>query len=168
MVTFKELNIEDIDRFWNFLNALDRETSYMMYEPGEREQRTDIQELRTDIQSNVKSGRDFLQIAVDDHEIIGYIRAERGGFNRTAHTAYIVIGILRDHSGKGIGTAFFRHLDQWAEANGVIRLELTVECHNENARHLYEKSGFKIEGTRVRSMLVDGSFVDEYYMSKLL
>jgi len=29
-----------------------------------------------------------------------------------------------------------------------------VECHNEAARKLYEKSGFKVEGIRAKSMLV--------------
>ena len=78
------------------------------------------------------------------------------------------MGVLRDYSGKGIGTTFFKNLDKWARQHGVHRLELTVECHNHAARHLYEKSGFKIEGTRVKSMLVEGNFVDEYYMAKIL
>ncbi|MBD5104415.1 MAG: GNAT family N-acetyltransferase [Ruminococcaceae bacterium] len=168
MVTFKNLEIGDIEGFWSFLNTLDAETNYMMYEPNEREQCTDIQELRDDIQRNVINGNDFLQIASENNKIIGYIRAERGKFNRIFHTAYIVIGILKAHSGKGIGTAFFENLDKWAEENGIVRLELTVECHNEAARHLYEKSGFLIEGIRARSMLVEGVFVDEYYMAKIL
>ncbi len=105
---------------------------------------------------------------MDDDKIVGYIRAERGKYRRVFHTAYIVVGILRDYSGKGIGTRLFENLDKWAGENGVRRLELTVECHNHAARHLYEKSGFKIEGIRAGSMLVDGNFVDEYYMAKIL
>ena len=30
-------------------------------------------------------------------------------------------------------------LNCWAKENGIKRLELTVECCNETARHLYEK-----------------------------
>jgi RimJ/RimL family protein N-acetyltransferase len=33
---------------------------------------------------------------------------------------------------------------------------------------LYEKAGFVVEGTRRDSMLLDGSYVDEYYGAKLL
>ena len=73
-----------------------------------------------------------------------------------------------DYRGKGIGTSFFEMLNCWAKENGIKRLELTVECCNETARHLYEKSGFKIEGTREKSMFVNGSFVDEFYMAKIL
>ncbi len=168
MTIFKELCIEEVDCFWNLLNTLDIETNYMMYEPKERMQCTNIQELSVDIWNNVINGNDFLQVASEDDKIVGYIRAERGRFRRNFHTAYIIVGILRDYAGKGIGTTFFKNLDKWASQNGVHRLELTVECHNYATRHLYEKSGFKIEGTRAKSMLVEENFVDEYYMAKIL
>ncbi len=168
MITFKGLRIEEIECFWNLLNTLDNETNYMMYEPKERAQCTNIQELCADIKSNVINGADFLLIASEDDKIVGYIRAERGKFRRNFHTAYIVVGVLRDYAGKGIGTTFFKELDKWASQNNVHRLELTVECRNHAAMHLYKKSGFKIEGTRAKSMLVEGNFVDEYYMAKIL
>lgn len=168
MIICRNLGVEEVEDFWNFLNALDVETNYMMYEPNEREQRTSIQELKDDIQSNVINGNDFLQIATEDNKIIGYIRAERGKFNRISHTVYIVIGILKNYSGKGIGSTFFENLDKWAKENNIIRLELTVECHNKVARRLYEKNGFEIEGIRAKSMFVEGEFIDEYYMAKIL
>lgn len=168
MVVYRKLNMVDIENYWDFLNTLDVETNVMMYEPTERRQRTNIQELKQDIHTNVINGNDFLEIAIENDKIIGYIRAERGRFNRIAHTAYIVVGILKDYSSRGIGTAFFQDLNQWAREHGVIRLELTVECHNKAAKHLYEKNGFQIEGIRRKSMLVEGKFIDEYYMAKIL
>ncbi len=140
MIIFKELCIEEVDRFWDLLNALDTETNYMMYEPKERAQCTNIQELSADIRSNVINGNDFLQVASEDNKIVGYIRAERGKLHRNFHTAYIVVGILRDYAGKGIGTKFFENLDKWASQHDIHRLELTVECHNHAARHLYKKA----------------------------
>ena len=59
-------------------------------------------------------------------------------------------------------------LDEWAGKNGIVRLELTVECVNTGAKNLYEKNGFKVEGIRPKSMKVNGRFVDEYYMGKIL
>lgn len=168
MLYYRTLELNQIDDFWELLNNLDAETDYMMYEPNERMQITNVQELKNDIENNVILGNDFLQVAIDNQKIVGYIRAERGTFNRIRHTAYIVVGILKDYRGKGIGTSFFEKLNCWATENGIKRLELTVECHNETARHLYEKSGFKIEGTRKKSMFVNGSFVNEFYMAKIL
>lgn len=78
------------------------------------------------------------------------------------------IGILKKYRGKGIGTTFFNNLDLWAKTNNIVRLELTVECCNNTAKNLYEKNGFKIEGIRKKSMFVAGSFVDEFYMAKIL
>lgn len=136
MIVFNELCIDEVECFWNFLNALDTETNCMMYEPNERDQCTNIQELKADIQSNVVEGNDFLQIAVEDPKIVGFIRAEREKYNRIFHTAYIVVGILKDYHRKGIGTTLFENLDKWAKENSILRLELTVECHNKAAIHL--------------------------------
>lgn len=86
---------------------------------------------------------------------------------RIKHTAYIVVGIREAHRGKGIGTKFFSELDLWAKENLISRLELTVMCPNVIAKHLYEKNGFEIEGIKKKSMLVDGVYVDEFYMAKL-
>ena len=82
--------------------------------------------------------------------------------------AYIVVGIRRTYQRKGIGTEFFSLLDSWAKENGIVRLELTVECENSGAKSLYEKHGFEVEGLRQKSMNVNGKLVDEYYMGKIL
>ena len=59
--------------------------------------------------------------------------------------------------------------ERWArERGGIHRLELTVMAHNFKAVALYERAGFTIEGSRRHSLLVDGSYVDEHYMAKLL
>lgn len=59
--------------------------------------------------------------------------------------------------------------DRWLlQVTCFTFLELTVECPNRAAKHLYEKSGFKVEGIKTKSMLVNGNYVDEYYMAKIL
>ena len=58
-------------------------------------------------------------------------------------------------------------MDLWAKEILITRLELTVMCPNIVAKHLYEKNGFKIEGIKKMSMLVDGEYVDEFYIAKL-
>lgn len=40
--------------------------------------------------------------------------------------------------------------------------------HNESAIRLYEKMGFKKEGLKENSLIVNGKYVDEYYMGKIL
>jgi len=41
-------------------------------------------------------------------------------------------------------------------------------AHNARAIRLYKRMGFAIEGTKRQALLVNGTYVDEYYMAKLL
>ena len=168
MIEYRSILEQDAPAFWQFLNTLDGQMSFMMYEPGERARRTSLTALTEDIRQHVVPGGDFLDIALEDGVIVGYLRAERGAYSRVCHTAYVVTGVLEGCRGRGIGTALFTRLEAWARANAVTRLELTVECPNEAARRLYERMGFTVAGLRKRSMLVDGHPVDEFYMARLL
>ncbi|WP_334298989.1 IS200/IS605 family transposase [Coprococcus comes] len=73
---YKKIEIEEMEHFWSLLNALDAETNFMMYEPNERKQHMDIQELKTDIYHSVIHGNDFLQIAKADNKIVGYLKGK--------------------------------------------------------------------------------------------
>lgn len=164
----RSVKTEDAESFFHMMCMLDNETPFMMYEPDERESKTpDISGLKGRIDDAV-SGGDLLLVAVEEEEIVGYIWAERGKLNRILHTAYIVVGIREAYRHQGIGTEFFKKLDEWARENNIVRLELTVECANTAAIHLYEKNGFVVEGRRMKSMKLDGEFVDEFYMAKLI
>ena len=163
----RPIQLEDAELFFSMMCFLDNETPFMMYEPGEREKTTDAAELRKRIDEAI-SMNDFLLIAEERDTIVGYIWAERGRMNRILHTAYIVVGIRKAYQHQGIGTNFFRGLDEWARRNSIVRLELTVECANTAAKHLYEKNGFVVEGRRMKSMKIGDEFVDELYMAKLL
>lgn len=80
----------------------------------------------------------------------------------------MVVGIRAGYRGRGIGTEMFKRLDAWAVSQEITRLELTVRKDNEAAVHLYEKSGFVIEGLRKNSMRVGGAYADEYYMATFI
>ena len=167
-MNIRKITENDVENFYNMMCRLDGETEFMMYEPGEREATTkDLSRLKAAVNEAVM-GNDLLLVAEDGGEIAGYIWAERGKLNRIRHTAYIVVGLLERYRGQGIGTAFFEMVNDWAADNGVMRLELTVECENTAAVRLYEKSGFKIEGTRPKSMKVNGRLRDEYYMGLII
>ena len=168
MITYRTLNINEAQSFWNLMNQLDYETKYMLYEPGERaEKASNVSKLEGVIKESVE-GDDFLLAAESNGQLVGYISAQKGSLNRIAHTAYIVVGILKDYRNKGIGSEFFKRLDAWAFEKKVSRLELTVVCENEIAKHLYEKNGFEVEGIKKKSVLADGTFLDEYYMAKII
>ncbi|GLC81802.1 GNAT family N-acetyltransferase [Lacrimispora brassicae] len=161
----RPVNTGDSRSFLDMLKQLDRETSFMMLEPGER--MTTVEDMQANIRNMGPSGSLTL-ILEDEERIAGFLSASRGTAARIRHRAYIVTGILKDYRGKGLGEKLFKELEKWALEHQVTRLELTVMTHNEAAIRLYKRMGFKIEGTKEKSLLVNGTYVDEYYMGKIL
>lgn len=98
----RPMTLDDVENFYHMMCWLDEETEYMMYEPGERQLKSNnLDDLKERIEVAV-SGEDFLMVAVNDNEeIVGYIWAERGKMNRISHTAYIITGIVRHIIGRG-------------------------------------------------------------------
>jgi len=145
---------------------LDRETSFMLLEPGERTE--DSTEVAAYLSSMAGTANSVVIVAETAGGLAGYAEARGGGFHRNRITAHVVIGVLAAAGGQGIGSGLLRELELWAPAHGILRLELTVMAHNQRARRLYERMGFAVEGRRRECLLVDGHLVDELYMAKLL
>lgn len=164
-MVIREIETRDVNSFWQMQYELDKETKFMMYEPNER---TKNLTLINNLIEKAVDGNNLLLVAENDKAIVGFISVQRGLPNRIKHTAYIVVGIRKDFQGKGIGSEFFKRLDLWARQNSITRLELTVMRPNIIAKHLYEKYGFVVEGIKKNAMFVNGEYVDEFYMAKLL
>lgn len=70
--------------------------------------------------------------------------------------------------GRGFGTeATILTLRHAFERVGLHRVELQVFSFNPRARHVYEKVGFRLEGTRRDAIWLDGAFHDSHVMSML-
>ncbi|MBA7581307.1 GNAT family N-acetyltransferase [Candidatus Atribacteria bacterium 1244-E10-H5-B2] len=164
MVLVRNIREDDAEKFLSMLIQLDNETKLMLYEPEERKR--DIDKMRLMIKEAHPSS--FIYVVEDDGKLVGFLSAKRGHVNRIKHRAYIVIGIMKSYTGKGIGKRLFNELDNWTVSNGVTRLELTVMKHNERAINLYKKIGYKVEGVREKSVVIDGDYIDEYYMAKII
>ncbi|MDF2907937.1 MAG: family N-acetyltransferase [Herbinix sp.] len=161
----RKVTEEDAQDFLAMQLQLDRETKNMMFEPEERP--NDVDRTRSMIKS-ATTNNNLLLCAVIEEELVGFLSASKGSFQRNRHSAYIVIGLLQKARSKGFGRQLFDQLLLWAKEQGLTRLELTVLCRNTDAIALYQKYGFKIEGTKHRSLFIDGEYEDEYYMGLLL
>ncbi len=163
----RKIRENDAEQFLNLCKKLDTETQFMMLEPGER--KTTPEEQRTQIEILLKQENQTIFVAEQDNQLVGYLAAYGGEFKRNRHSAYLVIGILQAFTGQGIGTQLFQSLEEWAQQQHLHRLELTVMTHNNAGVALYKKQGFEVEGTKRHSLLIiNGQYVDEYYMAKLL
>ena len=160
----RKMEIEDGQQFLELTLMLDQETAFMLYEPHERE--ATVEEMENRIEGINLEGK-VLGVE-EDGKLVGFICAIRGNTNRTKHSAYLVIGVLQEYSGRGYGGQLIQAIDHWAKEKNISKIELTVMAHNERAIHLYKKHGFEKEGVKRQSVLIDGVLKDEYYMGKIL
>jgi RimJ/RimL family protein N-acetyltransferase len=166
LVNIREIREDDAASFRNLLTRVDEETQFMLLEPGERQ--ITVEDQRQRIKTILSKNNQIIFVAENDNDLIGYLAAIGGDFKRNRHRVYIVIGILQAFIDQKIGTKLFTELEKWTRHHAVHRLELTVMVHNERAIRLYKKMGFEIEGTKKHSLVISGSYVDEYYMAKLI
>jgi RimJ/RimL family protein N-acetyltransferase len=104
-------------------------------------------------------------IAVASDQVIGIINVEvsRHGFGD--------IGMLvdRDWRGRGVGSALVQAAIDLARGIGLHKLSLEVFPHNPAAIALYRRSGFAVEGRRVRQYRrANGELWDSIMMGLLL
>lgn len=156
----------DAEACLDLARAIDAESRFMMYEPGERQ--TTVEQQVERIRAIHASDNKLMLVAEHEGQLAGYLGAMGGDFHRNHHSVHIFVGILERFTGQGLGRQLLEEAERWARRQGLRRLELTVMRHNARALALYQKMGFEIEGTKRDSLQVDGVYVDEIYMAKLL
>ncbi|VXC52747.1 RimJ/RimL family protein N-acetyltransferase [Bacillus mycoides] len=162
----REIRVEDATSFLQLNKQLDEETKFMLYELGER--KTTVEQQEKMVHRFIENEYATIFVAVEEERIVGFILVNGNNFQRKRHVAGIVIGILQEYSGRGIGTSLFKEVEKWARLHDVWRLELTVMAHNTRAQALYSKIGFEQEGVKKSALIIDGKGIDEYEMAKLL
>jgi RimJ/RimL family protein N-acetyltransferase len=161
----REILASDAAAFLALNKELDRETAYMLYEENERA--ITLEQQKKMITTFLKMPNSTILVAEQDGQLVGHLSVIGGSVNRKKHSAYLAVGVLRSYGNQGIGTSLFEEMENWAARIGIKRVELTVMTHNETAISLYKKMGFKIEGKKICSLVVDGKSVDEYYLGKV-
>ena len=161
----RKVKFEDAQALIDLMKALDEETKFMMLEPGERQTTLEQQEQQIVVFSNSESK--VMYVAEDIRGLVGFVVGVGQTARRNQHSMYCVIGVKQCAAGQGLGTLLMTKLEEWAKVHSFTRLELTVMAHNERAKRLYLSRGFEIEGIKRNSLRVDGTYVDELYMSKI-
>jgi RimJ/RimL family protein N-acetyltransferase len=165
-MVIREIHTEDAEELTNLIKEVEAHSEFMLMEAEERQ--TSVEQQRRMIERIQKQESAVILGAENKGRLVGYLMALGGSAKRTRHSAYLVIGILKDFRGQGVGTSLFQTVEKWADKHRISRLELTAVTQNTAGIALYQKSGFEIEGTKRNSLIINGEFHDEYYMSKLL
>lgn len=147
-------------------DALDAETEFMFFEPGERQ--TSVEKIQSRIRGAVNSDAVAMYVARDEGLVAGFSAGISNPGERNKHVANVVIGVRSSHWGQGVGRELLRAVEKWARDNKKSKLELTVMKKNSKAIGLYSSEGFGTEGTKLRAVKLKSGYQDELYMGKLL
>jgi L-phenylalanine/L-methionine N-acetyltransferase len=111
---------------------------------------------------------DALFVAELGGQLVGSAGLHPAGPLRRRHAAHLGISVVPQSQRQGVGRALMQTLcdyaDRWAH---LQRLELTVFVDNAPAIALYERFGFRLEGTHRAYALRDGVYVDVHTMARL-
>ncbi|WP_245639584.1 GNAT family N-acetyltransferase [Viridibacillus arvi] len=161
----REVLVADAEEFLILLKEID-DSNRMLFNPGERT--TTIEMQRKVLERFANDERSVFLVAEEEGGFLGYLGLISDDLERRKHIGRIVVGISEKARGQGIGTKLFQSIFKWVEGKSFKRIELTVIRDNKPAYSLYRKMGFELEGEKVAALLIDGEFVNELYMYKLL
>jgi RimJ/RimL family protein N-acetyltransferase len=104
-------------------------------------------------------------VAEDNNWIVGYATIFKYPHPRRKGVGDLAMYLHQDFHNAGLETAILDYLLGLARKEGVHRMGLHVIADNKIAIHLYEESGFKVEGAMKDSYFgADGKYHDEIVM----
>jgi RimJ/RimL family protein N-acetyltransferase len=146
---------------------IDEETEFLGL-PGEYLQRW-APGLGERLKEMGEKGTGAYVIAQAGGELVGFLGAFAGSLARTRGVVYIAhVGVRAAWRGRGVGSALFAAIEDWARGQGAWRLDLRVDTQNARGLALYRKRGFTVEGRIVAGACTDGVWRDHFLMAKAL
>ena len=107
------------------------------------------------------------RVALLDGRVVGWCDVLPTHGQARSHIGVLGIGLVPAARRQGIGEKLMRSAIEAAWGTGLARIELTVRCDNTQAKALYERLGFSVEGLHRRSFCVDGEYADSWSMALL-
>ncbi len=165
-ITIREPKITDATALIQLFKKLDSETTFMLFEPDERSFSIESQQQKITQFLNTENRQ--MLVAATNQQVVGIVVGNGGNARRNRHVLSIAIGIEQAFAGQGLGFQLMQAIEVWAVGQNFHRTELTVMAHNLPGISLYTKCGYEKEGVKRHSIKVDGKYVDEIQMAKLL
>lgn len=145
---------------------IDGETENLDREPGEAF--IGPEGFQAIIKADSESARNIFLVAETNGRLIGFSRCAGNDLKRFRHKVEFGVGILKEFWGYGIGKNLLQESISWADDNDIKKMTLNVMESNENARRLYEKLGFEVEGIlKDDKLLSDGKFYNMIVMGRI-
>ena len=143
--------------------AIFGETNFMFYAPNDYG--VSPEEFSAQLERTATSGHSRFILAEVDNALVGFLGISGSSVPRLRHSVQIIVGVLRAYWGQGVGRALLIEALRWAPSAGISRVELFVMRENSRAIALYERLGFRVEGSRRHAYVINGQPVDDLLMA---
>ena len=150
-----------------YLKACYEQTPYLMRYPDEFA--VTAEQEATYLERQLVSPDVLMLVCEVDGKIAGNSQIVFMSSLKTRHRAAVMIGLLREYWGLGIGSALFREMEREAREHGTAQLELEMIEGNDRALALYRSAGFETMAEHPDAFrLRDGTSRAAVFMRKVL
>ena len=172
-ITLRAVVPDDAEAITAFFLAVDNETKFLLFEPGERTRgpdgwRTRIEEIRSEDHNEIFVAVDDTTVDAGPRDLAGVLFVLGEVRRRLRHSISPMVAVRQAYAGQGIATRLFEAMEEWARAHDIHRIYLHVQADNHRAVALYHRLGYHVEGFHRHAVRLDGEWVDDYTMAKLL
>ncbi len=154
---------DDARAVLEYVEAVSGESDFLAFGPGEFELGETAE--REALQRYADAENQIYLLGLMDGGVAAALIFSASQRPRLRHCGELGMSVRKRYWGLGIGSLMLDVLIDWAKAGRDIRkLNLRVRSDNARAIRLYEKKGFKLEGTIRREMFLAGSYYDNHCM----
>lgn len=107
-------------------------------------------------------------VAVLDGQVCGYAGVNTPSLPSQQHVLMLDIAVHPRFQRRGIATALLRAVEAEARAQGKTKVALRVLSSNPGAVSLYRRLGYMEEGRLRKEFFLNGVYVDDLFMCKIL
>ncbi len=158
----REAAAADARAVLDYVEAVSGESDFLAFGPGEFELGEAAE--REVLQRYADSANQLYLLGVLDGGIAAALIFSAPQRARLRHCGELGMSVSKRYWGLGIGALMLDALIAWARAGEIRKLNLRVRTDNQRAIRLYEKKGFKLEGTLRREMSLGGRYYDNHCM----
>ena len=163
VAVFRAPSPADAAEMVEYMRKTAGETNFLLRTPEEITMTASEEEIF--LRRIVESAYDCMIVCTVDGKLAGNCQISRHNKLKNNHRAAVMIALLKEFWGLGIGTAMFQEMITLAENWGLMQLELEVIEGNSRAMGLYEKMGFYTVGATPNAIrLPDGTMLKEFVM----
>lgn len=161
MHNVRAITEQDISGFWETLDAVARESSFLRSAGA-----PPFEVVRNFVLDNIETGNPQF-VALADSKVVGWCDIVRATASHEKHCGELGMGVRSEWRGRGLGRMLLEATVAEADARGFLRVELSVHSDNPRAIALYRLNGFVEEGRKQRARIKGNAVLDVLLMARI-